>query len=301
MIALAYAYATAVHEGVTAQATEVETLSFTKAYSMHSEILNEERTFWVSLSTSYDDPMFGPEKYPVIYAVDGISFFFSLAWLVNFMSGWENVNYQIPEAIVVEIPIPERLRDLGTDRVQRFYLSVVDSAGPAEMSAHIDAIHRFGDNLAEFGPENLESELEVFLNTDHSSIPLLNWYCGLQFVFEGYDLSHYGMMYNPERIEPHFDSLAIRTGLRMDPPQTIFHILSHYLSAPNRFPDAEKALYVINMGLKYHPETPILHEKLGAAYEMMDDPVRALDSYETSLRLNPANQALHEKVQQLRR
>ena len=131
-------------------------------------------------------------------------------------------------------------------------------------------------------------------------IPLLSWYNGLQFIFDGYDMSHYGMMEDPEQIEEHFEDLARNTGLRMPPPQTIFHILSHYLTTPNRYPDAEKAFFVINMGLKYHPQSPFLHEKLGAAYEMIDEPQKALEAYETALRLNPEYEELEEKIRQLR-
>jgi predicted alpha/beta superfamily hydrolase len=368
--------------GAASQATEVRSLSFAKEYVFYAEILNEERTYWVSLPTSYENPTFGPEDYPVIYAVDGISVFFPLAGLVNFMSGWENVNYQIPEAIVVGIATPNRTRDLtptggeqflefliqelfpiieaeyrtlpyrayvghslggftstytllnhpgvfngylaidpslwwdsaavvrespelleafDTETVQRYYLTVIDTANtPAEASLHINSILELGDDLADRAPTNLKWNLEVFANTDHSSIPLLSWYNGLQFLFEGFDLNHYGLMQNPEQIEPHFDRLADNTGLRMPPPQTIFHILSHYLTTANRFPDAEKAFYVINMGLKYHPRASFLHEKLGAAYEMIDEPQKALESYETALQLNPENRELKEKITRLR-
>ena len=66
------------------QPTEVRALNFAKEYSVHSEILNEDRTFWVSLPTSYENPIFGPEHYPVIYAVDGISVFFPPGWFGEF-------------------------------------------------------------------------------------------------------------------------------------------------------------------------------------------------------------------------
>lgn len=379
---LVYAWMASVPVGASAQATEIRDFNIGTEYSVHSEILDEDRTFWVSLPTSYDEPKFGPERYPVIYAVDGISVFYPLAGLVNFMGGRESVNYQIPEAIVVGVATPDRTRDLtpngggqffeflnqelfpfiesefrtlpfrvyvghslggltstmtmldhpgvfggylaidpslwwdsaavvkespqalenfGTDKVQRYYVSVVEVMdGPALAQFHVESIHSFGDGLAAGAPDNLKWHLEVIPNTDHSSIPLLSWYNGLQFVFEGYDMNHFGMMEAPELIEEHFDELARRTGLRMDPPQTIFDILSHYLTTPNRFPDADKALYVINMGLKYHPQSPFLHEKLGAAYEMKNEPQKALEAYETALRLNPGQEMLEEKIRRLR-
>ena len=150
-------------------------------------------------------------------------------------------------------------------------------------------------------PGNLKWKLHAIPDTDHSSIPLLSWYNGLLFVFEGYDLSHYGMMRDPDSIERHFVELADRTGLRMDPPQTIFWILAHYLTTPNRYPDAKKALSVINLGLKYHPKSPYLHEKLGAAFEMLGEPAKALECYETALSLNPQNETAAEKIRQLKR
>ena len=64
---------------------------------------------------------------------------------------------------------------------------------------------------------------------------------------------------------------------------------------------AEKALKVINLGLKYHPRSSYLHEKLGAAYEMLEDSAKALESYETALRLNPNNETAAEKIRQLKK
>ena len=73
-----------------------------------------------------------------------------------------------------------------------------------------------------------------------------------------------------------------------------------YLTTPNRFPDADKAMLVINMGLRYHPKSPYLHEKLGVAYEMKDGPQKAMESYEQALRLNPENKDLKEKMERIK-
>ncbi len=387
--------------GAFGQNTEGETFSIGKKYSIHSKILKENRTYWVSLPTSYDDPNLGPEKYPVIYVLDGKSAFFPVAGLVNFMADHESVNFQIPEAIVVGIDTldrarvltpsapnrdpankelddrtpnsgggelffefltkelfpkiesdyrtlpyrvyighslggltstymllqhpgvfdgylaidpslwwnsaklikesPQVLQSFGSDKIQRYYVSVVDSSQGSGQNPYGKSIHQFGDSLAAHAPDNLKWKLHVIPDTDHSSIPLLSWYNGLLFVFEGYNLSHYGMMEDPDSIERHFDELAENTGLRMNPPQTIFWILAHYLTTPNRYPDAKKAMKVINLGLKYHPKSPYLHEKLGVAYEMMDEPGKALESYQNALRLNPKNKAVEEKIQRLKK
>jgi len=374
--------------GFQAQKPDGEIISAGRKFVHHSNVLGEERTYWVSLPVAYDDPNFEPEHYPVIYVLDGKSAFFPLAGLVDFMSGRESVNFQIPECVVVGVDTSNRERDLipdaaapggiagnrflayltrelipiieaqyrtlpfriyvghslggltgtftllesagvfdgylaidpslwwnggklvkdspqslgrlGTKKIQRYYLSVVDGADDGGQNAHVKNIHQLGFSLAANAPENLKWKLDVIPGTDHSSIPLLSWYNGLLFVFQGYDLSHYGMMQNPDAIEPHFAELAKRTGLFMDPPQSIFWILAHYLTTPNRYPDAAKALKVIHMGLKYHPQSPYLHEKLGAANEIAKDPVRALESYQTALKLNPGNTALEEKIKKLK-
>lgn len=373
-------------------------MKYGKKHVIESKLLKEERTYWVNLPAAYHDPNFGPEKYPVIYVLDGKSNFFPIAGLVDFMSGRESVNFQIPEAIVVGIDTSDRMRvltptaadrspdgkvpaktmqdtsgdgglffdfltqelfplieseyrtlpyrvyvghslggltstytllnhpgvfdgylaidpslwwnrgkmvnespqnlsSLGTDKIQRYYLSHVDSESESSMG---NIIHQFGFSLAANAPRNLKWKLDAIPHTDHSSIPLLSWYNGLQFVFHGYDLSHYGMMQDPDSIEPHFEALAKNTGLKMNPPQTIFWILAHYLTTANRYPNAEKALKVINLGLKYHPKSSYLHEKLGAAYELNKEPQKALSAYQEALRLSPDNKMAAQKIKELK-
>jgi predicted alpha/beta superfamily hydrolase len=94
-------------------------LNYGKTFVFHSKILGENRTYWVNLPASYDDSNFGPEKYPVIYVLDGKSVFFPFAGLVNFMSGMDSVNFQIPESIVVGVDTSNRVRDLTPSSPKR--------------------------------------------------------------------------------------------------------------------------------------------------------------------------------------
>lgn len=267
-------------------------LIYGKKYTIKSSFLKEERPYWVGLPSSYDHPNFGPQKYPVIYILDGKSNFLPLVGIIDFMSGRESVNYQIPEMIVVGIDTSDRLRDLtpspaswipgakqpapstaarggggklflkflaqelipkiedtyrtlpyrvcvghslgglattysllyqkglfdgylaidpslwwnnsrhvteapgglknlGTQKILRYYLSVIDLPEPDSLNFHLKSIEQFGDILKANATSNLKWKLHKIPGTDHSSIPLLSWYHGLQFVFSGYDLDHY--------------------------------------------------------------------------------------------------------------
>src|SRR6266404_1831868 len=83
-----------------------------KRFTLHSDILHEDRNFWVYLPRSYQNTVFAPKQYPVLYILDGDAHFHSASGAVQFMSDGNNGNTQIPELIVVAIPNTFRTRDL---------------------------------------------------------------------------------------------------------------------------------------------------------------------------------------------
>ena len=80
--------------------------------SLHSDVLGEDRAYWVYLPASYDDERYAPQAYPVMYLLDGSAHFHSASGVVQFMSTGINGNIQVPEMIVVAIPNTNRTRDL---------------------------------------------------------------------------------------------------------------------------------------------------------------------------------------------
>jgi predicted alpha/beta superfamily hydrolase len=78
---------------------------------LRSTALNEDRPYWVHLPASYDDQTFAPQRYPVLYLLDGDAHFHSVTGVVQFMSTGINQNLQVPEMIVVAIPNTDRTRD----------------------------------------------------------------------------------------------------------------------------------------------------------------------------------------------
>lgn len=93
-------------------AQEDSSIRIGERLSINSEILSEDRPYWVYLPESYGDETNAPRRYPVLYLLDGDGHFQSATGVVQFMSSGINGNVQIPELIVVAIPNTNRIRDL---------------------------------------------------------------------------------------------------------------------------------------------------------------------------------------------
>ncbi len=93
----------------TAQADRL--ISIGSRDSLWSDVLGEERPYWVYLPASYDDARYALVDYPVLYLLDGDTHFHLATGVVQFMSEGANANIQIPEMIVVGVPSANRTRD----------------------------------------------------------------------------------------------------------------------------------------------------------------------------------------------
>lgn len=88
-----------------------------KVNKLYSNILKEERKFWVYvphnlfLNSSVDNSFFQNQKYPVIYLLDGDTHFISLVG-INQQLSQANDNDLCPEAIIVGITNSDRWYDL---------------------------------------------------------------------------------------------------------------------------------------------------------------------------------------------
>jgi len=86
-------------------------------HHLHSNILNENREYWVSLPESYSDETSSYKRYPVLIVLDGDAHFRSITGMVNYMSSRYNNNMRIPEMIIVAIQNVNRRRDFTPDKI----------------------------------------------------------------------------------------------------------------------------------------------------------------------------------------
>lgn len=96
--------------------TEEDILIGTK-HRLYSDILGEDREYWISLPESYSAEGADYKRYPVLIVLDGPTHFRHITGTVNYMSAGYNGNRRIPEMIIVAISNVNRRRDFTPDKV----------------------------------------------------------------------------------------------------------------------------------------------------------------------------------------
>lgn len=81
--------------------------------SVYSRIIKEQRPYLVYLPPSYKDTTYTPQRYPVLYLLDGDAHFHSVTGLLQILGTGVNGTFVVPEMIVVAIPNTNRMRDLS--------------------------------------------------------------------------------------------------------------------------------------------------------------------------------------------
>ena len=89
-----------------------------KIDSVWSKTLKENRRYLVYTPPSYNDTTYTPQRYPVLYLLDGDAHFHSVSGLVQILGTGVNGTYVVPEMMVVAIPNTDRTRDMTPTNVQ---------------------------------------------------------------------------------------------------------------------------------------------------------------------------------------
>lgn len=85
--------------------------------TLFSEILHEQRKIWIHVPDGNSDKTFTPQRYPVVYLLDGDAHFQSVVGMIQQLSD-RNGNDICPKMIVVGIPSMNRFRDLSPTKVE---------------------------------------------------------------------------------------------------------------------------------------------------------------------------------------
>ena len=138
-----------------AQSPLAASLTIGTVDSIYSKVIKEQRPYLVYLPPSYKDTTYTPQRYPVLYLLDGDAHFHSVTGLLQILGTGVNGTFVVPEMIVVAIPNTNRMRDLSPTLVTAGYDGKPDTTlkgtggGPNflsfmknELIPHIDSTYR---------------------------------------------------------------------------------------------------------------------------------------------------------------
>jgi predicted alpha/beta superfamily hydrolase len=72
--------------------------------TLHSDILNQDRPYWVYLPPSYGSSTESGRRFPVLYLLDGGAHFNMVTGVVHHLSAPNSGTFHMPESIIVAIP-----------------------------------------------------------------------------------------------------------------------------------------------------------------------------------------------------
>lgn len=137
-----------------------------KAYTLYSSVLQEERSYWVHLPDGYEQGT--TRTYPVVYLLDGDSFFHSLVGIGKTLaSGKERY---LPPCIIVGI--------LNTDRTRDFTPTASAAGRDGKIVAGSPLQGGGSENFSKFLMEELRDVIDNAYRTDRN-ILIGHSYAGL--------------------------------------------------------------------------------------------------------------------------
>jgi predicted alpha/beta superfamily hydrolase len=139
-----------------AQTIQNNTVVIGRVDSLTSAVLKEKRKVWVYVPAGANDLAYAPQRYQVLYLLDGDAHFASVMGMVQQLSE-VNSNTVCPEMIVVGIPNTDRTRDLTPTHV----------ASAPGLSAEGVKTSGGGENFTAF----LEKELIPYIDAHYPTLP----------------------------------------------------------------------------------------------------------------------------------
>ncbi len=115
-VLLGLASCTGDKEGQVRKTANVNRIEAGIADSLYSNVLGEERKFWIFIPNTFNQPLFtGQKSYPVAYLLDGETHFRSFTGMLDHLTE-QNGNMICPEMMVVGILSTHRNRDFTPSR-----------------------------------------------------------------------------------------------------------------------------------------------------------------------------------------
>ena len=159
------------------------------------------------------------------------------------------------------------------------------------------ATRRFARLLQSASP-GVRSSLQYFETENHGSVPLVSLYYGLLKIFDGYMMMADSDRQQPSDLTAHYKRQSERLGVTLLPPEATVNGMGYYLLYQAK--NVDKAIEYFKLNVANYPDSYNAYYSLAQAYRVKGEKTLAIENFEKSLKLNPANEAAAKQVQELR-
>lgn len=163
-----------------------------------------------------------------------------------------------------------------------FFLGQANTLKPGESTNdHFGSIKEYVKVLE--SPSNksgLKWSYKYYPDDSHGSVPLVNEYDGLRFIFHDYNPSAEMLVMDPEALKRKFEQY------RMPPPEGVVNRLGYFAMGEKNFDRAEQ---YFQMNIDAYPESSNAYDSMGELMLNKGDTVKAVQLYKRSLELDPRN------------
>lgn len=146
------------------------------------------------------------------------------------------------------------------------------------------------DNLSH---SSLTLQWKYYENEDHTSVPLITGYDGLNFLFSWHKLKGFERFLNPHQktngkdlrnlIVNHYETLSDRFKMNVLPPEELLNMMGYgFLSHREN----EKVYELFKLNIENYPNSPNAHDAMADYYLAENDTIKAISYIETALKIS---------------
>lgn len=151
-------------------------------HRLFSKKMNEEKDYWVYLPPSYNDTIYAPQKYPVVYFLDGSRHFHSITGIHDFLI--KGPYGSLPEMIMVGIISKDRAKDYTPTKVNKPNSGLKNFPTSGDNSKFLNFIEN--ELKPTINKKYRTSEFSIFIGHSFGGIAVLNALLEKPELFDAY-------------------------------------------------------------------------------------------------------------------
>jgi predicted alpha/beta superfamily hydrolase len=139
-------------------------------------------------------------------------------------------------------------------------------------------------------PHHFNFEFKPMPEETHGSIPHRSTYDGLEAIFKQWFLADFESLYaagGMEAIKEHYRNISSKFGFDMSPSESDVNIFGYSYMRRGGY---AKALEIFLENIKLYPKSFNVYDSAAEAYMELGEKDKAIEFYEKSLEINPANE-----------